>query len=31
VRWWFLSTGGLGVAVWVYNVVVFFGVIDPLG
>jgi hypothetical protein len=31
LRLWFFTTGGLGVAVWGYNLAVYFGVFDPLG
>jgi hypothetical protein len=31
LRLCFLTTGGLGAAVWAYNLAVYFEVFDPLG
>jgi hypothetical protein len=31
LRLWFITTGGLGLTVWAYNLAVYFGVFDPLG
>jgi hypothetical protein len=31
MRLWFVSTVGLSLTVWAYNLAVYFGVFDPLG